>query len=175
MIPSNVQEDGVDGLAPEKAAVALAERKALTVASKLEDDDVVVIGCDTLLLMAGVAYGKPASLDQAREWCRMQRDATVQVVTGHCVIDLPSGRHASGASWTDVEVGHFSDEEIEAYLATGEALSAAGALTIDGYGAPFIASLRGDHGTVVGLSLPTLRHLLAELGIPITTLWIAAR
>lgn len=192
MIPSNVQEDGVNGLSPEKAAVTLAERKALAIAAKLnptlelapddrapdrasgagsDDYEAVVIGCDTVLLMDGVVYGKPESLDQAREWCRMQRGTTVNVVTGHCVIDLSSGHHASGASWTDVEVGDFSDGEIEAYLATGEALNAAGALTIDGYGAPFIAGLRGDHGTVVGLSLPMVRRLLAELGIPITALW----
>lgn len=175
MIPSHVDEDGVDGLPPEKAVTALAERKTITVAERLQDhgegSEAVVIGCDTMLLMDGVPYGKPESLDQARQWCQMQRRNTVNVVTGHCVVDLAADRRTSGASWTDVQIGHISDDEIDAYLATGEALNAAGGLTIDGYGAPFIAGLTGDHGTVIGISLPLVRHLLAELDIPITSLW----
>jgi septum formation protein len=191
--PSDVAEDEVDGLAPDKAAVALAERKALAVASRLtgragqaghagtsdtvgqgpvgDQRSALVVGCDTILLMDGEPCGKPESLDQAREWCRRQRETDVEVVTGHCVVDSSTGRQAVGASWSTVEVGAMSDEEIEAYLATGEALNAAGGLTIDGYGAPFIAGIRGDHGTVVGLCLPMLRHLLAEMGIPIASLW----
>lgn len=173
VIPSDVEEDGVDDLPPEKAAVTLAERKATAVAERLDGGaaPTVVIGCDTVLLMRGVPHGKPESLDQAREWCRRQRDTTVSVITGHCVVDLASDRRATGASRTDVRIGRISDEEIEAYLATGEAMNAAGALTIDGYGAPFIAELAGDHGTVIGISLPVVRDLLAELGIPVTSLW----
>lgn len=177
VVPSNVDEDGVDGLSPEKAAVALAERKTLAVASRLATPTTVavVVGCDTILLMEGEPCGKPESLEQAREWCRRQRDSEVQVVTGHCVVDMASDRQARGASWSTVRVGSMSDDEIEAYLATGEALNAAGGLTIDGYGAPFIAGIQGDHGTVVGLSLPLLRDLLAELEIPIASLWTTAR
>jgi septum formation protein len=69
---------------------------------------------------------------------------------------------------------HFADvrdEEIDAYVATGEPLAVAGAFTIDGIGAPFVARIEGDHGTVVGLSLPLLRDLLADIGVPITALW----
>lgn len=194
-VPSDVDEGGVEGLTAEKAAVTLAERKALTVAGRLTTasggadavspgaavavtknapwapPEAIVVGCDTILLMDGEPCGKPQSLDQAREWCQRQRDSEVEVVTGHCVIDLANARQAAGASWSTVRVGPMSEVEIEAYLRTGEALNAAGGLTIDGYGAPFIAGIDGDHGTVVGLSLPLLRQLLAELDIPIASLW----
>jgi septum formation protein len=185
VVVSGVDEDGVDGAAPEKAALELAERKAAAVAAVQDRAEggpsgppgatalpALVLACDTILLMDGVPYGKPSSLDEARDWVTWQRNREVEVVTGHCLVDTATGRQTAGASWTTVAIGSITDEEVEAYLATGEALHAAGALTIDGYGAPFIAGLRGDHGTVVGLSLPVVRDLLTELGIPLASLWV---
>jgi septum formation protein len=61
---------------------------------------------------------------------------------------------------------------MDAYLATGEALAVAGAFTIDGYAAPFVDRIEGDHGAVLGLSVPLLRRLLAEIDIEITDLWV---
>ena len=72
---------------------------------------------------------------------------------------------------TTVHFADLSDEEIAAYVATGEPLHVAGAFTIDGLGGPFVERIEGDHGTVVGLSLPLLRRLLADLDIRITDLW----
>jgi septum formation protein len=69
---------------------------------------------------------------------------------------------------------HFaavSDEEVEAYVATGEPLAVAGAFTVDGYGGAFVTGIEGDHHNVVGLSLPLLRRMFAELGVAWTTLW----
>jgi septum formation protein len=80
-------------------------------------------------------------------------------------------RQASGVAATLVRFGRPSDAEIEAYLATGEPVQVAGAATIEGFGAPFIDGIEGDHGTVLGLSLPLLRDLLGQLGIAITDLW----
>ena len=67
--------------------------------------------------------------------------------------------------------GRPTEAEIDAYLATDEPLQVAGGFTIDGYAAPFVDGIDGDHGTVLGLSLPLLRRLLAELGTPIVELW----
>jgi septum formation protein len=72
-----------------------------------------------------------------------------------------------------VRFGAPSDDELDAYIATGEPLAVAGACTIDGYGAPFVDGIDGDHGTVLGLSMPLLRRLLGELGVAITDLWVA--
>jgi len=87
------------------------------------------------------------------------------------VIDVPTARRAVAASATVVRFGDPTDEEIEAYVATGEPLDVAGGFTLDGYAAPFVDGVDGDHGTVLGLSLPLLRRLLAEVGIDVTTLW----
>jgi septum formation protein len=72
---------------------------------------------------------------------------------------------------TTVRFGITTDDELDAYLATGEALAVAGAFTLDGRSAPFIDGVDGDPGNVIGLSLPLFRELLASLGIAITDLW----
>ena len=91
--------------------------------------------------------------------------------TGHCLIRPGDGKRAEGVAGTTVHFADVTDEEIAAYVGTGEPLRVAGAFTIDGRGGPFVDSIEGDHGNVVGLSLPLLRRLLAELGIGLTDLW----
>ncbi|HEY8547183.1 MAG TPA: Maf family protein, partial [Acidimicrobiales bacterium] len=96
------------------------------------------------------------------------------LVTGQCVIDTAapgSWRRVADAVSTVVRYGDPTDEELDAYLATGEALQVAGAFTLEGYSAPFVAGIDGDPGAVLGLSLPLLRGLLRRLDIPITDLW----
>jgi septum formation protein len=85
-----------------------------------------------------------------------------------------SVREAAAVARTVVRFGAPTDAEIEAYVATGEPLHVAGGFTLDGYGAPFVDGVEGDHGTVLGLSLPLLRALLAQLGVELTDLWRAA-
>jgi septum formation protein len=174
VLVSGVPEDDVAG-SPDAVARTLAERKAKAVASRLDGDDHVVVGCDTVVAHGGHQRGKPASVDEARCWWHDAAGRPVRVVTGHAVIDGPSGRTVSEVSTTVVHLGVPTPDEIEAYLATGEPLAVAGGLTIDGYGAPFVERIEGDHGTVVGLSLPVLRRLLHGLDTEITSLWRSAR
>ena len=70
-------------------------------------------------------------------------------------------------------VVHFGgrDDEVDAYVATGEPLGVAGGFTIDGRGASFVDGIEGDHSNVIGLSLPLLRRLLAQIDVPVTELW----
>jgi septum formation protein len=70
-----------------------------------------------------------------------------------------------------VRFGTPSDAEVEAYVATGEPLHVAGAFTLDGRSAPFLAGIDGDHGNVIGLSLPLVRSLLAQLDVSLVDLW----
>jgi septum formation protein len=179
VVVSQVDEDGVDDLPIGEAARALAERKARAVADGLtaaaESDPAalpaVVVGCDSMLSIDGATRGKPTSIDEARTWWRGQRGHKGTLVSGHCVIDMATSLWVAAVVETEVRFGHPSDSEIEAYLATGEALHVAGGFTIDGYAAPFVDSLDGDHNNVLGLSLPLLRGLLAELDVAITDLW----
>jgi septum formation protein len=169
VIVSGVDEDDVVG-PPEKIALVLAERKASTVADGI-DDPAIVIGCDSVLDVDGLARGKPSSADEARAWWASVAGRSAVLHSGHCVIDTATGRRASAVASTTVRYGSPTDAEIDAYLATGEPLAVAGGFTIDGYAAPFVDSIDGDHGTVLGISLPLLRRLLADIGVSITDLW----
>jgi septum formation protein len=93
------------------------------------------------------------------------------LLTGHCVIDVATGNTSSGVASTTVRFGTPTAAELEAYLDTGEPQRVAGAFTLDGFASPFIDGIDGDHGNVIGLSLPLLRRLLAELSIEIVDLW----
>jgi septum formation protein len=169
VVVSGVDEDGVD--APDTASLVtiLAERKAGAVADR--SGAAVVVGCDSMLEFEGRHLGKPSSQAQAGEWLRAMRGRTGTLFTGHCVIDESDGRQASGAACTTVRFGVTTETELDAYLATGEAMAAAGAFTLDGRSAPFIDGVDGDPGNVIGLSLPLVRSLLARLDIAITDLW----
>ena len=84
--------------------------------------------------------------------------------TGHCLRDTAAGQVASATAATTVHFADVSDDEIAAYVATGEPLHVAGAFTIDGLGGAFVTGIEGDHHNVVGVSLPLLRELLARAG-----------
>jgi septum formation protein len=147
----------------------LALRKARTVAA--HRPDALVVGCDSLLDVDGEAWGKAASAAEAVQRWRLLRGRSATLVTGHCLIDAASAAEAAEVVATIVRFGRPSDAEIDAYVASGEPLAVAGGFTIEGRGAPFVDGVDGDPGNVIGLSIPALRRLLAQLGIAITDLW----
>jgi len=157
-------------LGPGDVALLLARAKAEAVADEL-DGDQVVIGCDSVLEVDGAVYGKPASAEEAISRWRLMRGGSGILHTGHWLVDdrsAESGGSGGTLGATAETVVHFADlddEEIDGYVASGEPLRVAGAFTIDGLGAPFIARIEGDHTNVVGLSLPLLRQLLREIGV----------
>jgi len=175
VVVSGVDEHAVT--APDLPALlsALAAAKADAVAARPEVAGAVVVGCDSLLDVDGAAHGKPASVDEARARLRRLRGRAAVLRTGHHVIDTASGRSAAGVASTEVRFGSFDDVELEAYLATGEAMGVAGSFTLDGRSAPFVDGIVGDHANVIGLSLPLLRGLLAELDLTVMDLWADAR
>ncbi|MFD0415475.1 Maf family protein [Streptomyces sp. NPDC127108] len=171
VIVSGVDEDAVTAPTPAELAKALAEAKASVVAARPEAKGALVVGCDSVLELDGRALGKPADVAEATaRWQDMRGRAGV-LQTGHCVYDTLSGEHVAATASTVVRFGKPSDAEIAAYVASGEPLHVAGAFTLDGRSAPFIDGIEGDHGNVIGLSLPMLRRLLGELGVGITELW----
>lgn len=169
VVVSGVDEDDVTAPTPAELALELAGRKARAVAERL--GDALVLGCDSVLELDGTAYGKPASAAQAVDRWRRMRGRTGVLHTGHCLIDAGSGRTAPAVASTLVRFAAVTDAEIAAYVATGEPLQVAGAFTVDGLGGPFVEGVEGDHHNVVGLSLPLLRRLLADLGVAWTDLW----
>jgi septum formation protein len=95
--------------------------------------------------------------------------------TGHCVIDVASGKCEAAVAATTVRFGTPTDAEISAYVATGEPLNMAGGFTIEGLGGWFVDSIDGDHNNVIGISVPLLRHLFLDLGVTIPELWAKRR
>jgi len=171
VIVSGADEDDVTGRTDEVARV-LAERKARVVADGLAGEAAIVLGCDTVLDVDGETRGKAPSLDVARSWWASVAGRAATLHSGLCVLDTATERWASGVASTVIHYGCPSEREMDAYLATGEPLTVAGGFTIDGYAAPFVDRIDGDHAAVLGLSLPLLRRLLAQVGIEITDLWV---
>lgn len=169
VIVSGVDEASVEAANTRTLVATLAEMKATAVAEKIEN--ALVIGCDSLLDLDGLAIGKPDSPEEAIVICKSQRGRIGTLMTGQCVINTASGKKVTGVGETLVRFGKPSDAEIAAYAATGEPLQVAGAFTLDGFSAPFIDGIDGDPSTVIGLSLSLFRTQLAQLGIEMTDLW----
>jgi septum formation protein len=173
---SGVDESIVESNRPESLCATLARMKAEAVASQLArpEFDTFVLGCDSVLGFDGQVLGKPANAADAIErWQQMRGDSGI-LYTGHCLIDVTGGRRAEAVTQTIVYFSDITDQEIAEYVATGEPLEAAGAFTIDGLGSWFVDRIDGDHGTVIGVSLPALRRLLSELGTSVSALTAAA-
>jgi septum formation protein len=168
VVVSGVDETTDEGLDTAAVVAILAERKAAAVAGTRPG--ALVLGCDSLLELDHEAFGKPASAERAaRMWQRLSgREATL--FTGHCLI-AGDGRRVRDVARAVVRFGRPSDAEVAAYVASGEPMAAAGGFTIEGLGAPFVEGIDGDPGTVMGLSPPLLRRMLAEIGVAITELW----
>jgi nucleoside triphosphate pyrophosphatase len=163
---------------PQDVVLLLARAKAEDVAAR---DDLpagaVVLGCDSVLDLDGEPLGKPRdAADAAGRWRRMRgRSGTLH--TGHWLVDARdedgggTGATLGAVASTTVHFADVADEEIAAYVATGEPLAVAGAFTVDGLGGAFVRGVEGDYHNVVGVSLPLLRELLADVGVGWTSLW----
>jgi septum formation protein len=172
VLVSGVDESAVEADDAYTLSLSLARMKARAVAARLPaDPGVLVLGCDSVLAFDGEVLGKPADAAEAVKRWQAMRGRSGVLHTGHHLTELSSGRHAEGVGATVVHFADVTDQEIEAYVVTGEPLQVAGAFTIDGRGGAFVERIDGDPGNVIGLSLPLLRRLLDELGLSITELW----
>jgi len=176
---SGVDEDAVAaGLidpSPEELVTALAVAKAEAVFHDIarEYRDAVVVGCDSMLSIGGEVVGKPGTADRARSRWRSMAGGRGELLTGHAVIrssDTETAR-ASAARSTTVHFGHVDDRELAAYVDSGEPLNVAGGFTLDGLGGWFIEGVNGDPSSVIGISLPLTRALLAKVGVSVVDLW----
>jgi septum formation protein len=183
---SGVDEEAVAG-PPDELALLLAEHKARAVADRLAlavapaapaGQRTLVLGCDSVLELDGVAFGKPADATEAVQRWQEMRGRTGVLHTGHCLVDLRGDhdrraehRSLSRLASATVHFGQPTDAEIDAYVATGEPLRVAGAFTLDRLGGWFVDGIEGDPGTVLGLSLPLLRAMLRDLDVGVPHLW----
>ncbi|HET6653752.1 MAG TPA: nucleoside triphosphate pyrophosphatase [Nocardioides sp.] len=172
VVVSGVDESQVTDTDPAMLAARLAELKARAVLDRVQPEDTSwVLGCDSVLELDGRLLGKPGGAAEAVSRWRDMRGRSGVLHTGHCLIDVATGRQVLRPVDTVVHFADVTDEEIDAYVATGEPLHVAGAFTVDGLGGAFVRGLEGDPHNVVGLSLPALREMFAELGVRWTDLW----
>lgn len=172
VIVSGVDEDSIRASTVTRLVSALAEVKARAVAARIEGT-ALVLGCDSLLQLNGVPLGKPSGGPDAIQRWKAMRGHTGVLHTGHTLLRVEAGQivaEVGSDAATTVRFADITDEEIELYVGTREPLSVAGAFTIDGLGGWFVESVDGDPHNVVGLSLPLLRRMLAELGLGLTDL-----
>jgi septum formation protein len=159
--------------------LVLARRKAGDVAARIGTEhpgfDGIVIGGDSMFELNGVIYGKPYTPEAATARWHDMRGRTGVLHSGHSILRVAPGAElieANDIAEASVTfAADISDEEIDAYVASGEPLQVAGAFTIDSLGGPFIDHVGGDPSTVVGMSLSTVRRLARELGVSWPSLW----
>lgn len=169
---SNVDEDGIQarlaGATPADLALALARAKADVVAAELAGPEsaepILVLGCDSMLVLDGHVHGKPHTPAEATRRWQQQRGRTATLVTGHWLIEATTATTSGRAVSADVTFAHATDDEIADYVACGEPLGVAGAFTLEGRAGPLIERVDGDPSNVLGLSLPGLRAMLHALG-----------
>ncbi len=159
---ADVAENLVPGEHPIAAATRLAMIKARTVLALSQE--AVILGADTLVVAPdGSILGKPRDALQAAEMLHMLSGATHQVITGVCV--AWAGRTETAAEVTSVTMRGLSDEEIGAYIATGEPMDKAGAYAIQGLAARWIPRIHGDYSNVVGLPLALVTVMLEAAAV----------
>ena len=182
LLSSGVDEEvavaAASPLATSQMVLLLARLKAEAVVGRLVDGEPIdgfILGGDSAFELDGVTYGKPHLPAVARERWMAQRGREGELHSGHWLIDHRGGSlggAVGGVSTASVQfAASITDDEIDAYIATGEPLEVAGAFTIDSLGGAFISEVRGDPHAVVGLSLALVRELLLGFDVSWPDLW----
>lgn len=172
VIVSGYDEHQIIDLLPTRLAARLAEAKGATVVPRL-DDDFVLFACDSVLEFEGRAHGKPGTEVAAVERWQRMRGQQGLLHTGHFVAVRRGERYSeqTRVGSTVVRFADLSDDEIRAYAATGEPQKVAGGFTIDGRGGAFVTGIEGDPFNVTGISLPLVRQMVIDAGVPWHSLW----
>lgn len=176
MHPSDFDESQVVSRNAADLVQTLAQGKAEAVASQIKNSaqtssDSLILGCDSVLAFNGEIHGKPSDVAEAIARWQQMRGRVGELYTGHVLIDQTQQKTLVRYRVTWVHFADVSDRTIEAYIATGEPLNCAGCFALEGKGGLFVEKLEGCHTNVIGLSLPLLRQMFAELGYDVTEFW----
>ena len=189
--PSDFDESQIQITDPGKLVQILAEGKARSTMQKLFDRAFelptgffsttpgLILGCDSVLSIGGEIYGKPKDPAEAISRWKQMRGSVGELFTGHAFLQPYTTEQGALMPYpalvrTQVTRVHFadvSDRQIEAYVATKEPMSCAGCFALEGRGGLFVERIEGCHTNVIGLSLPLLRQMLADLGYDVTDFW----
>jgi septum formation protein len=172
---SHFDEDAIQVSDPASLVLTLAQCKAKTVVDALTHEtslptsiqNSLVIGCDSIMYLQGMIYGKPDSQEIAIATWQKMRGNYCELYTGHCLIDLSTQRQVMQHGVTKVYFSDATDAEIQSYVDSGEPMCCAGCFTLERLGGLLIDRIEGCHTNVLGLSLPILRQLVRDLGYAI--------
>lgn len=169
IVAARVDESGTDGETAVERVLRLAQAKATAGANAIRmvvtpDAPALVVGADTEVVIDGEVLGKPESDEHARSMLRRLAGRTHEVITGVAVIRLPSGERQVEHEVTQVRFAPLTDEQIAAYVASGEHRDKAGGYAIQGRGGTFVTRVEGCYFNVVGLPLARLYRMLREMG-----------
>ena len=193
--PSDFDESQVQLTAPAELVNVLAEQKALATMRSLWEDrgdrqlvgygrlfsrtPGLILGCDSVLSLNGEIYGKPNDAADAIACWKQMRGQVGELYTGHALLVpyseqgmlMPSAALVRAQMTRVFFAEVVSDRQIEAYVATGEPLFCAGCFALEGRGSLFIEKIEGCHTNVIGLSMPLLRQMLAEVEFDVVDFW----
>ena len=163
MVSPEGSEVAADGRSPADEALFQARRKAASLVARFPG--AVLIGSDTLISLDGAKIGKPRDVPGARDILRRLRGRAHEVVTAVAMVQ--GKRTVEIVETARVRMRESSDQELEAYLATGDSLDKAGAYSVQGLGRSLIAGLEGDYPAVVGLPLRAVAEGLRQFGVDV--------
>lgn len=154
-------------LTPKQEVMALALRKNLRAVEMLREQgelpaEGVVLSADTMVVLDGVPIGKPSDGEDAFRILSELNGKKHTVCSGACICDLSSGRRLLFSEETDVHFMRYTDEDIRAYIATGEPMDKAGAYAIQGGFAPYVTHTEGPLDNVIGFPYGTIKNILAS-------------
>ncbi len=142
--------------------INLAKGKSLSVKESLKEDSIIIAG-DTIVVLENKILGKPSNENDAYNMLKLLSGKTHRVYSGIVVINMYNKKIEQESLYTEVKFSNLSDEEIKAYIKTGEPFDKAGAYGIQGYGGVFIESINGCYYNVVGLPLNLLNKMLNKV------------
>jgi septum formation protein len=172
--PTNIPETPLDGEPPKAFAERLAREKAWAIFKQRPTD--YVLGADTIVVVDRQILGKPLNPPDAERMLRLLSGRTHEVTTGVCVMGPKAAGNVSGSSKTETTMGDtrsettrvtmnaLSEDEIRAYVATGEPMDKAGAYAVQGMASRWIPRIEGDYSNVVGLPVALVYRMLKEAG-----------
>ena len=164
LAPADIEElASLDQHSPAQLAEVNAQQKALAVRDDFRQTAAIILAADTVVVKDGHLFGKPADHQQAAAMLRQLSGHSHQVYTGICLLRAADSKLICSSNCTEVNFSQLTEEQIAAYLATGEPFDKAGAYGIQGAAGLFVESIVGDYNTVVGLSLALLGRLAEQL------------
>ena len=158
IVPPGIVEGNHDNVLPTELVQKLAFLKASDVARRV--CNAIIISADTVVVHKKSILGKPKDINDAKRTLTILSDSEHDVISGVCVMELPSRKKMLRIEQTHIKMRIIKDEEIDRYILTGEPMDKAGAYAIQGEGREFIEKIDGSFSNVVGLPLELLQKML---------------